>query len=100
MSHVSLRRKLAFLLLLAFFAAPWATVAGERSGSQRPLQSAAVESLNLAGRLWRLLTRVWSETGCMIDPGGRCIPGTGDAPAATTQGDEGCQIDPSGRCVS
>ena len=69
--------------------------------------------------LWRLLTRVWNETGCqidpdgqcladsaagsadegcMIDPDGRCLPGTAGAPAATNQGDEGCHIDPSGRC--
>jgi hypothetical protein len=100
MSHASPRRKLALLLLLAFFAAPWATMAGERAGSHRPPQSAAVEPWDLAGRLWRLLSRVWSATGCHIDPSGRCIPDTGTAPAATPQGDEGCNIDPGGRCVS
>ena len=98
MPHASLRRKLAFLLLLAFFAAPWATLAGEKTG--RPPQSAAVEPLSLAGRLWRFLTHVWSASGCQIDPSGRCIAGTGAAPAATTRGDEGCEIDPNGRCVS
>ena len=98
MSHASLRRKLAFFLLFAFFAAPWATLAGERAG--RPSQATAVEPLNLASSLWQFLTRIWSPTGCNIDPDGRCIPGTGDAPAATSQSDTGCNIDPSGRCVS
>ena len=97
MPHASLRRKLAFFLLLAFFAAPWPTLAGDRP---QPQQSAAVEPLELAGRLWRLLARAWSEEGCHIDPSGRCLPGTGGAPAATTQGDEGCNIDPNGLCAS
>ena len=78
---------------------PWATLAGERPGGQ-PRHSASVEPLDLAGRLWRFLTRVWHETGCRIDPSGVCLPGTGDAPTATTQSDTGCMIDPDGRCAS
>jgi hypothetical protein len=38
-----------------------------------------------------VLSFLWSETGCMIDPSGRCI-----AP----QTDEGCRIDPNGGCIT
>ena len=98
MTHASLRRKLAFLLLLAFFAVPWVTVAGERPGAQP--QFAAVVPFDFAGRLWRLLARVWGEEGCRLDPDGQCLPETGNAPTATTRGDEGCRLDPNGRCAS
>lgn len=36
------------------------------------------------------LFSVWSETGCHIDPSGKCAPST----------DEGCHIDPSGGCLT
>jgi hypothetical protein len=99
MFTASLRRKLAFLLLVAFFAAPWATASELRSGDVRAAQ-AAPKPLDLFGRLWGFLTRVWSETGCNVDPFGRCIPGTTDEQPPTTEGDEGCNVDPLGRCGS
>jgi hypothetical protein len=37
------------------------------------------------------LSSLWSESGCHIDPNGRCI-----AP----QTDEGCRIDPNGGCIT
>lgn len=35
------------------------------------------------------LSSVWSETGCMIDPNGKCAP----------RAEEGCMIDPDGKCL-
>jgi hypothetical protein len=44
-------------------------------------------------RFWSLLTGLWADAGCIIDPHG-CV--TGQAPAALPQLDEGCAIDPHG----
>ena len=40
--------------------------------------------------VWTLLTSIWNEAGCGMDPSGQCAP----AP----QTDEGCGMDPSGGC--
>lgn len=39
-------------------------------------------------QVWTLLTSIWSEEGCRMDPDGKCLP----AP----QTDEGCRMDPDG----
>jgi hypothetical protein len=39
-------------------------------------------------QVWTLLTTIWDEEGCGMDPNGRCIP----AP----QPDAGCGMDPNG----
>jgi len=39
-----------------------------------------------------------TDTGCRMDPDGRCIAGTAQAPAPNT--DTGCMMDPDGRCHS
>lgn len=44
----------------------------------------------LLTQVWTLLTSIWSEAGCIMDPDGRCAP----AP----QADEGCIMDPNGGC--
>jgi hypothetical protein len=44
----------------------------------------------LLSQVWTLLTSIWSEEGCIMDPDGRCAP----AP----QTDEGCIMDPNGGC--
>ena len=62
------------------------------------LAAALFSSTPVLELLWRFLGSLWGEEGCILDPDGRCLPGTAGAPAATTQGDEGCRIDPSGRC--
>lgn len=41
-------------------------------------------------QVWTLLTSIWSEEGCGMDPSGRC--------ALAPQSDEGCIMDPSGGC--
>ena len=47
--------------------------------------------------LWSFLTNVWSETGCRMDPSGRCVT-QGDTAPTVTKLDEGCMMDPSGSC--
>jgi hypothetical protein len=41
--------------------------------------------------LWRWLLQLWSENGCILDPGGRCT---------TASTDNGCGADPWGRFSS
>ena len=90
MQNASFRRKVFLVLLLTVLAAPWAAAAG-RPAADRPVEAAA-SPLDLFERAWTFLKSTWSETGCMIDPNGRCMP------APPPQTDEGCMIDPDGRC--
>jgi hypothetical protein len=55
----------------------------------RPARLAAAGAFS---QLWSLLTELWSEEGCIIDPYGGC--GAGSAPL----GDAGCGLDPHGGC--
>jgi hypothetical protein len=48
--------------------------------------------------IWRLLTNLWSEAGCILDPDGRCVANQG--PASIPPAHAGCILDPSGRCAS
>lgn len=75
MLSVSFSRKVLLLLLLALLAAPLAS-----ADPFRPATAVSAAPPDLLGRLWSLLTAVWSETGCHIDPDGRCIPGTAQEP--------------------
>lgn len=84
------RKVVLFFFLIAIFAAPWASASGPDEGDARP----AASPLDLFDRFWTFLTSVWSETGCRIDPSGRCAP----EPRPTDWTDEGCMIDPSGGC--
>ncbi len=92
MSSLSLHRKTLLLLLCSILAAPWATAAPQRSHPQQAIQSIAPAPLDLLGRSWSFLKRLWSEEGCGIDPGGRCLTST------QPRTDTGCGIDPDGRC--
>jgi hypothetical protein len=47
-------------------------------------------------RFWGLLTTLWQEAGCLIDPSGACIS---QPVPVTPSSDEGCRIDPDGSCV-
>ncbi len=61
-------------------------------------------------RLWQLVTSVWAEAGCGIDPSGYCGEGptyleagcgidpSGHCGAAASTRQEGCGIDPNGNC--
>ena len=44
----------------------------------------------LLGQVWSLLTSIWDEAGCRMDPSGECL--------LQPQTDEGCRMDPSGGC--
>lgn len=95
MPSASFRRKLVLLLLVTILAAPWASAAEPGHANARPAKT-YVSPLGFLGRLWSFLTSAWGETGCMIDPDGRCTP----EPQPTNWADEGCMIDPDGRCAS
>jgi hypothetical protein len=88
MTRTSPRRKIVLLLLAALLLAPWAL--GAAPHTPRPTAAHVSGGPALLGHLWGLLTALWNETGCHIDPGGGCT----QAPAAPA--DEGCHIDPSG----
>ncbi|HWM92757.1 MAG TPA: hypothetical protein VN493_18480 [Thermoanaerobaculia bacterium] len=93
MPYTSFHRKVVVFLLLAILAVPWASAAGPRTDESRA-EKAATLPLEPLSRLWSFLTSIWSETGCHIDPNGRCAP----EPRPTSWADEGCHIDPNGRC--
>lgn len=44
-------------------------------------------------QIWGLLTGLWSDAGCILDPYG-CSPKP--APTTVPQADEGCILDPHG----
>ncbi len=50
---------------------------------------------DLFARGWSVLSALWAEEDCSLDPHGRC--GTSSAPAPIPR-DGGCVIDPEGRC--
>lgn len=51
---------------------------------------------DFGGWLRGVLSSLWSESGCNLDPSGRC----GDAPASprVLSAPSGCEFDPNGRC--
>jgi hypothetical protein len=93
MLSASFRRKIILFLLLAIVALPWAAAAGPRPEGVGTAKAQA-PTLDLLSRLWSFFTSVWSDTGCRIDPDGRC------APQPQEETDTGCRIDPSGGCSS
>ena len=90
------RRNLAALLLAVTLLVPWVASAASRSPAELRTASPALEQ-----RFWNLLTGLWAEAGCIIDPnGGSCAGAQSTAPAPPAFLDEGCGLDPSGRCGS
>jgi len=95
------RRTTILILLIALFATPWVNAAGSRPAeSARTAQALEPARLDFLHQLWNTLRSFWSETGCGIDPDGRCVPKPGPQPPPALQTDTGCGIDPSGRCHS
>lgn len=82
-------RKIFVFVVLAILALPWVSAAGPRQEEVRPVVSVS----ELLGRLWDLVTGVWSADGCRIDPSG-CTP----EPPPLDGVDSGCHIDPNGGC--
>ena len=88
MTSSSLRRRIAVLLVSAFFLVSSVSAAGPCS---------TAEPMGFLTRLWSALISIWSAAGCSADPyGGGCPNGTG----APESPDEGCSADPYGRCLS
>jgi hypothetical protein len=76
-------RRIAVILLLAAVLLPLQTA----SAAPGPISSSFLL------RLWTLLTNLWPEAGCIIDPNSLC-----KGPALPASSDEGCGLDPNGRC--
>lgn len=83
--------KAALLVLILLLATP-VVQAAEPGARKSPASGVAT----LFAQAWDLLTRVWADNGCGLDPDGRCIP----EQKATTEADNGCRIDPDGRCAN
>jgi hypothetical protein len=84
--------KAALLLVLILLLATPVAQAADPGAHKSP----AVGILpGLLGQAWELLTGVWENNGCGIDPDGRCVPEQN----AKAEADNGCGIDPSGGCA-
>ena len=94
MSRIHLARRIGVLLLILAVAAPLAA-----APIHRPRQARS-EGVSPLSTVWSWLTIVWTKNGCMIDPHGSCLPGTGSTTAPPAATDNGCGIDPWGRCNS
>lgn len=81
------KRPLALLLALPILLTLFASPAGAL-----PLDRALPD---LFARGWAILSALWAEVGCELDPHGRC--GASGAPVPILS-EVGCQIDPHGRC--
>ena len=92
MSRIPLARRAVILLLILAVATPLAAAPVQRSDQVRFEAAAPLASL------WSWLANAWTKNGCLIDPNGRCLPGTGTAPAPPAGADNGCGLDPNGRC--
>jgi len=87
MRSASLCTKVVVLALTLTLTVPWCAAAAP-----------AAEPPDLLGRLWQLVTSLWSDIGCHIDPSGNCGAALTVEPPATSNGDSGCHLDPSGSC--
>jgi hypothetical protein len=90
MTRIPLAFRVVALLLVLVVATPWAAAAAPTDHGRFDIATPLV-------RLWSWLAHVWAKNGCMIDPGGRCLPGTSTAPVPAGS-ENGCGIDPGGRC--
>jgi hypothetical protein len=106
--RLSVRRVLVSVALAAALAglsvAPVLAAGGPFSAGAAPAASSATGP-GLAAQLWGWVRTIWPDSGCLIDPDGRCgstapRPGArAAAPAARRIRPEGgCTIDPSGQC--
>lgn len=77
-------RKILLVLVLSILIVPWASAAGTVSGNP---ESSKGSLSGLLVEAWSFVLTLWSDTGCHIDPDGRCV---------RIEVDSGCHIDPSG----
>lgn len=88
--------RVRFALILVFagalFTLPaWAMEPRLVRDTPSPLADAAPSAVT---RLWSLLSGLWQEAGCIIDPHGEC-----SAVRSTSATDNGCILDPHGSCT-
>ena len=86
------------LILALTLSGVWA--ASPPAQSERPTKVAEVAPASLLSRAWSLLTALWGEEGCNVDPDGRCVTAPAPTHAVPAQTDTGCNVDPDGRCRS
>ena len=87
------------LLLALTVSSVWA--ASPPAKSERPARVAHQPApASLLSRAWNLVTSLWSEEGCHIDPDGRCVTAPAPTHAVPALTDTGCNVDPDGRCRS
>jgi len=91
---------LLVLLVLSFLTTSGVWAAGSAALNERPSKTATPASASLFGRAWNLVAAFWAKSVCHIDPNGLCVFYPDPAPSVTTQGDTGCAVDPNGRCGS
>lgn len=93
MSARSSSRPLAAIILVTVLIMPWSADAAPGAGAgPRPPGMGSPAPASLVVRAWGLLTALWQEAGCIIDPHG-CAQDSG------SHLDEGCGIDPHGGCA-
>jgi len=104
MSRIRLACRAVALLLVLTIVFPWAAAAAQLDRAVRNDPGRFEAQAPLAS-LWSWLVGLWenaqpasTDNGCGLDPGGRCLPGTGAAPASAASTDNGCGLDPWGLC--
>ncbi len=91
MSHSIVRRLVAVLALSALLGSPAASLAASRSAARHSRPQAAAQT-PLSG-LWDALISALEKAGCLTDPNGLCLSSSQES------ADTGCGLDPYGRCV-
>ena len=92
-------RVVLVLLLTAILAAPAAVGAQPRPHAEkRPTDFVVALVSELRVQVWSLLSDFWEKNGCVADPHGVCVSGSGGTTSAPIQADEGCGLDPHGGC--
>src|SRR4051794_17450556 len=100
MSSPSFRRAAVVLVLGLTFLSPWASASGPRSrAAHRSGPSVVQEEQGVWGKVWGILTSLWSKYGGSADPNG-LLGGQPTTSSSTAFCDNGMSIDPNGRCVS
>jgi hypothetical protein len=93
MNRTFLPRAVLLLVFMLLLAAPSIQAAEPRMNTSL---SSSLAARDVVSQVWDLLTSLWDDNGCRIDPDGRCLP----EPSPTADADNGCGLDPDGRCGS
>lgn len=92
------RRALPLLLCAGLLTLGASAAPAQKARASRAATPAAFSLLDQA---WSFLQSLWTDTGCRIDPDGRCLTGTTQVPPLRNLwGAEGCRLDPDGRCLA